>query len=112
MLLAVFTALVAMRIAPVQLDALRASVAILAIVAGAGSAGALNMWYDADIDRVMIRTARRPIALGTVSPMEALVFGLVLAGAAVAVLAFATNLVAASLLAFAIFFTSLCTRFG
>jgi protoheme IX farnesyltransferase len=104
MLLAVFAALVAMMIAPIQLDPLRASVAILAIVAGAGGAGVLNMWYDADIDSVMIRTARRPIPLGTVSPMEALVFGLVLAGAAVAVLAFATNLMAAGLLAFAIFF--------
>jgi protoheme IX farnesyltransferase len=104
MLLAVFTALVAMTIAPIQLDLPRASVAILAIVAGAGGAGALNMWYDADIDSVMIRTARRPIPLGTVSPMEALVFGLVLAGAAAAVLAFVTNLIAAGLLAFAIFF--------
>jgi protoheme IX farnesyltransferase len=104
MFLAVFTALVAMMIAPVQLDPLRASVAILAIAAGAGAAGALNMWYDADIDSVMIRTARRPIPLGAVSRMEALVFGLVLAGAAVAVLAVATNLVAAGLLAFAVFF--------
>jgi protoheme IX farnesyltransferase len=104
MLLAVFTALVAMMIAPVHLDPLRDSVAILAIVAGAGAAGALNMWYDADIDSVMIRTARRPIPLGTVSRMEALVFGLVLAGAAVSVLAVAANFMAAGLLAFAIFF--------
>jgi protoheme IX farnesyltransferase len=104
MLLAVFTALVAMMIAPVHLDPLRDSVAILAIVAGAGAAGVLNMWYDADIDSVMIRTARRPIPLGTVSPTEALVFGLVLAGASVAVLAVAANLMAAGLLAVAIFF--------
>jgi protoheme IX farnesyltransferase len=104
MLLAVFTALVAMMIAPVHLDPLRDSAAILAIVAGAGAAGVLNMWYDADIDSVMIRTARRPIPLGTVSPTEALVFGLVLAGASVAVLAVAANLMAAGLLAVAIFF--------
>jgi heme o synthase len=104
MLLAVFSALVAMMIVPVQLDPLRAWVAIPAIVAGAGGAGALNMWYDADIDSVMIRAARRPVPLGTVSPMEAPVFGLVLAGAAVAVLAFTTNLMAAGLLEFAIFF--------
>jgi heme o synthase len=104
MLLAVFTALVAMVIAPVQLDLLHGSVAILAIVAGAGAAGALNMWYDADIDGMMIRTARRPIPLGKVLRIEALVFGLALASAAVTVLAAATNLMAAGLLAFAIFF--------
>ena len=104
MLLAVFTALVAMMIAPGQVDPMRASVALLAIIAGAGAAGALNMWYDADIDRVMIRTARRPIPRGVVSRMEALIFGLVLAAAAVALLAVAANLMAAGLLAFAIFF--------
>src|SRR5712671_5341425 len=104
MLLAVFTALVGLMIAPGDRDPLLGSIALLAIVAGAGAAGVLNMWYDADIDAVMIRTARRPITLGTVSPTEALVFGLVLAGASVAVLAVAANLMAAGLLAVAIFF--------
>ena len=64
----------------------------------------LNMWYDADIDAVMTRTARRPIPRGKISRAEALVFGLVLAGGAVAILGLALNVEAAALLAFAIFF--------
>jgi protoheme IX farnesyltransferase len=103
MLLAVFTALVGLLIAPGHLDPLLGCIAILAIAAGAGAAGVLNMWYDADIDAVMSRTAMRPIPRGTVSRLEALVFGFVLAGTAVAVLGF-LNPKAAALLAFAIFF--------
>jgi heme o synthase len=104
MLLAVFTALVGLTIAPGHLDALLSSIAILAIAAGAAAAGVLNMWYDADIDRVMTRTAMRPIPRGTVSPLEALVFGLILASGGVAVLCLALNVKAAALLAFTIFF--------
>ncbi len=104
MSLAVFTALVGLMIAPGQLDPLIASVAILAIAAGAGAAGVLNMWYEADIDAVMARTAWRPIPRGKIARAEALAFGLVLAGGAVAVLALAVNIKAAALLAFAIFF--------
>jgi protoheme IX farnesyltransferase len=104
MMLAVFTALVGLSIAPVRLDALATFAAVLAIAVGAGAAGALNMWYDADIDAIMSRTAMRPIPQGTVSRFEALVFGLVLAGFAVAVLALATNLTAAALLACTILF--------
>jgi protoheme IX farnesyltransferase len=104
MSLAVFTALVGLMIAPGHLDPLLGAVAILAIAAGAGAAGALNMWYDADIDAVMTRTAGRSIPRGMVSRAEALVFGLVLAAGAVAVLALAVNINAAALLAFTIFF--------
>jgi protoheme IX farnesyltransferase len=104
MALAVFTALVGMVIAPTHLDPLAASVAMLAIAAGAGAAGALNMWYDAGIDALMTRTAGRPIPRGAVSRAEALGFGLVLAGIAVAILGFACNGRAAALLAFTIFF--------
>jgi protoheme IX farnesyltransferase len=104
MLLAVFTALVGLLIAPGKIDPVLGFIAILAIAIGAGAAGVLNMWYDADIDAVMTRTARRPIPLGKVSRIEALSFGLVLAGGAVAVLGLALNLKAAALLAFAIFF--------
>ena len=104
MVLAVFTALVGSMIAPGHLDPLLGSVAILAIIAGAGAAGVLNMWYDADIDAEMARTARRPIPRGEVSRAEALAFGLALAGGAVAALGFTLNVVAAALLAFAIFF--------
>ena len=104
MLLAVFTAVVGLVIAPGHLDPLLGAIAILAIAAGAGAAGVLNMWYDADIDAVMTRTARRPIPRGKISRAEALAFGLVLAGGAVAVLALALNVKAAALLAFTIFF--------
>ncbi len=104
MMLAVFTALVGLSIAPSRPDPLTAFVAALAIAAGAGAAGALNMWYDADIDAVMSRTAMRPIPRGKVSRIEALVFGLVLSSIAVVVLALATNLTAAALLAGTILF--------
>src|SRR5215510_13537513 len=104
MALAVFTAFVGLMIAPSRLDPLLGSIAILAIAAGAGAAGVLNMWYDADIDAVMARTASRPIPRGAVSSAEALVFGVVLAACAVAVLALVLNVTAAALLAFAVFF--------
>jgi len=104
MVLAVFTALVGLSIAPGQLDPLTTVVAVLAIAAGAGAAGALNMWYDADIDAVMTRTAMRPIPRGKVSRIEALIFGLVLGGVAVEGLALATNFTAAALLAGTILF--------
>jgi heme o synthase len=104
MVLAVFTALVGLLIAPGHIDPLRAAIAVLAIAAGAGAAGVLNMWYDADIDGLMVRTAMRPIPRGRVSGVKALVFGLFLAAGAVGVLGFATNVKAAALLAFTIFF--------
>ena len=104
MSLAVFTALVGLMIAPGHPDPLLGSVAILAMATGAGAAGVLNMWYDADIDARMTRTARRPIPRGTVSRGEALAFGLALAGSAVVVMALAANFTAAALLAFTIFF--------
>jgi heme o synthase len=104
MSLAVFTALVGLVIAPGHLDPLLGLIAVLAIAAGAGAAGVLNMWYDADIDAVMARTARRPIPRGKISRAEALAFGVVLACSAVAVLALALNIKAAALLAFTISF--------
>jgi heme o synthase len=104
MMLAVFTALVGLSSAPVRLDPLTTLAAVLAIAAGAGAAGVLNMWYDADIDAIMTRTAMRPIPRGKISRFEALVFGLVLGGFAVVVLALATNLTAAALLACTILF--------
>ncbi len=104
MVLAVFTAAVGLFIAPGEVDPLLGAVSVVGIAAGAGAAGVLNMWYDADIDAVMTRTARRPIPDGRVSRPEAFGFGLVLACGAVAVLALALNVVAAALLALAIFF--------
>jgi heme o synthase len=102
MMLAVFTALVGLITAPVRLAPFVAFVAVLAIAAGAASAGVLNMWYDADIDAVMTRTAARPIPRGRVSRSEALLLGLVLGAVAVVALALATNITAAALLAGAI----------
>jgi len=104
MVLAVFTALVGLVSAPSHPAPLLASVTMLAIAAGAGAAAALNMWYDADIDAVMSRTAMRPIPRGKIPRFEALVFGLVLGGFALAVLALAANLTAAALLAGTILF--------
>jgi protoheme IX farnesyltransferase len=104
MMLAIFTALVGLNIAPVRLDPVATLLAVVAIAAGAGAAGVLNMWYDADIDAIMARTAMRPIPRGTVSKGDALVFGLALGAIAVVVLALATNLAAAALLAGTILF--------
>jgi heme o synthase len=104
MMLAVFTALVGLSIAPVRPDRLITLAAVLAIAAGAAAAGALNMWYDADIDAIMSRTAMRPIPRGKISRFNALVFGLFLGSFAVVVLASATNLTAAALLAGTILF--------
>ena len=104
MSLVVFTALVGLLVAPGHLEPLIGFVALLCITAGAGAAGVLNMWYDADIDAVMTRTAMRPIPRGRVSRAEALVFGLMLSAGSIAVLGFAVNIAAAALLAFTIFF--------
>jgi protoheme IX farnesyltransferase len=104
MALAVFTAVVGLMLAPSRLDPLLATTAILAIAAGAGAAGVLNMWYDADIDALMRRTAMRPIPRNKVSRREALAFGLTLGTSAVTLLAFVLNVTAAMLLASAIVF--------
>jgi len=104
MSLVVFTAFVGLVAAPVAINPLIAIVAILAIAIGAGASGALNMWYDADIDAVMTRTASRPVPAGRVTPGEALSFGLVLSVLSVMTLGVLVNWLSASLLAFTIFF--------
>jgi protoheme IX farnesyltransferase len=104
MSLVVFTAFVGLVAAPVTINPFLAVIAILAIAIGAGASGALNMWYDADIDAVMTRTASRPVPSGRVSPGEALSFGLVLSVLSVMTLGVLVNWLAASLLAFTIFF--------
>src|SRR3954470_5152323 len=78
MSLVIFTALVGLAVAPGSLHPVTAFTALLCIAVGAGAAGALNMWYDADIDAVMTRTAKRPVPTGRVKPGEALAFGLTL----------------------------------
>jgi protoheme IX farnesyltransferase len=104
MSLVVFTALTGLAVAPATMHPVIAFTALLCIAVGAGAAGALNMWYDADIDARMVRTARRPVPMGRVKPGEALAFGLTLAGFAVVTLGLMVNLLAAALLAFTIFF--------
>jgi protoheme IX farnesyltransferase len=104
MSLVVFTALVGLMVAPGDIDPVAGAVALCCIAAGAGAAGALNMWYDADIDALMARTAMRPIPSGRVSRLEALVFGLMLGTCAVLGLGAFLNMAAAALLAFTIFF--------
>src|SRR5262245_58415908 len=100
MSLVVFTALVGMVLAPEQPHPALAVIALVCIAVGAGASGALNMWYDADIDARMQRTAGRPIPRGSVTPDEALTFGTVLAIGAVATLGLTVNWVAGALLAF------------
>jgi heme o synthase len=104
MSLVVFTALVGLSIAPGQLDPLEGFIALLCIAAGAGAAGVLNMWYDADVDALMARTAMRPIPRGRISRAEALAFGLMLGAGAIVVLGLMLNAAAAALLGFTIFF--------
>ncbi|MGB7691220.1 MAG: heme o synthase [Pseudolabrys sp.] len=104
MSLVVFTALVGLAVAPGSLHPVTAFTALLCIAVGAGASGALNMWYDADVDAVMTRTARRPVPMGRVRPGEALAFGLTLGSFAVVVLGLLVNWAASALLAFTIFF--------
>src|SRR5581483_4723857 len=104
MSLVVFTALVGLVVAPGHLHPVLAGFALICIAVGAGAAGALNMWYDADIDAVMKRTAKRPIPAGNVKPGEALAFGITLAGFSVTFLGLMINWLAAGLLAFTIVF--------
>lgn len=104
MSLVVFTALVGIVMAPASIHPVIGLTALLCIAVGAGASGALNMWYDADIDAVMARTSRRPVPAGRVQPGEALAFGMTLAIGSVAVLGLLVNWAAAALLAFTIFF--------
>jgi protoheme IX farnesyltransferase len=104
MSLAIFTALAGMVAAPGHMHPLIGFTALIFIALGAGAAGALNMWYDADIDSIMSRTALRPIPQNRVPPDEALAFGLVLSAGAVFCLGVLVNWMASGLLAFTIAF--------
>jgi heme o synthase len=99
MSLVVFTGFAGLVAAPGQLHPLLAAVAVLCIAVAAGAAGAINMWYDRDIDAVMARTRHRPLPAGRVAPDEALAFGIALSLISVMFMAVATNWMAAALLA-------------
>jgi len=104
MSLVVFTALVGLLMAPGEIHPVLGFLAILSIAVGAGASGALNMWYDADIDILMGRTAKRPIPAGRISAETTLGFGLFLSVFSVATLGLMVNWLSAGLLAFTIFF--------
>lgn len=104
MSLVVFTALAAMIVAPGALHPVVAATALLCIAVGAGASGALNQWYDADIDAIMTRTRERPVPAGKIGRQEALEFGAILAGFSVFAMAFLVGYVPAILLAATIAF--------
>jgi protoheme IX farnesyltransferase len=104
MSLVVFSGFAGLMVAPGDLHPVLAAVAVLCIAVGAGASGAINMWYDRDIDAIMQRTRRRPLPAGRVDPQEAVSFGIVLAIGAVTLMAAAVNWLAAGLLAFTIAF--------
>lgn len=102
--LVVFTGACGVLVAPGTLHPYLSFLAVLSIALGAGGAGAINMWFDADIDKLMVRTRKRPIPAGRLNPESALEFGLILGVFSVILLYLSTNLLAAVLLAFSIFF--------
>jgi protoheme IX farnesyltransferase len=104
MSLVVFTGFIGLYLAPGSLHPVLGIIAVLCIAVGAGASGAINMWYDRDIDAVMERTRNRPIPAGKVDPSEALTFGTILAGGSVLVMGLALNWVAGGLLALTIAF--------
>ena len=104
MSLVVFTTVIGMMMTPTMPHPVLMVIAIFAIAAGAGASGAINQWYDRDIDAIMKRTQSRPLPAGKVDPDEALTFGVIISLLSVLVLWFAANVLAAALLAFTIFF--------
>jgi protoheme IX farnesyltransferase len=104
MSLVVFTSAVGLIAAPGAINPVTAIIAVICIAVGAGASGAINMWYDADIDARMARTSERPVPSGAVTPGDALAFGLFLSFASVLTMGLLVNVAAAALLAFTIFF--------
>jgi protoheme IX farnesyltransferase len=104
MSLVVFTGLIGVLVAPGAINPVLAFTAVLCIAVGAGACGAINMWYDRDIDALMRRTRNRPIPAGRMPPGPALGFGITLAAASVLLMFIATNAVAAGVLALSIGF--------
>lgn len=104
MSLVVYTAAIGLLLAPGDINPFLALVVIFCVAVGSGASGAINMWYDRDIDAIMSRTRNRPIPAGKIAPSDGLAFGIVLAFFAVSFLGLASNWIAAAWLAFTIFF--------
>ncbi|MAN45884.1 MAG: protoheme IX farnesyltransferase [Alphaproteobacteria bacterium] len=108
MMLVVFTAvsglIAAVGVTGQSINPIMAAIATLSIALGSGAAGAINMWYDSDIDQIMTRTSTRPIPSGAVPREEALAMGLIMSGVSVMLMWLASNWLAAGLLAFSIFY--------
>ena len=104
MSLVLFTCMVGLLIAPVNVDFTSACISLLAVAIGSGAAGTLNMWYESDLDALMSRTCLRPIPTGKVKKNQALYFGIVLSALSVSIIYFSANLISAILLASTIAF--------
>ena len=103
MFLVVFTGLAGLVAAPAPMNPILAAVAVLAIALATGGAGAINMWYDRDIDAIMERTRNRPIPMGLIEPSNALAFGVIVTAAAIGIMGLAVNWLSAGILALASF---------
>ena len=104
MSLVLFTAMVGLLVAPVTVSFTTASLSLLAVAIGSGAAGALNMWYESDVDALMSRTCLRPIPTGKIKRDQALLFGIILSFISIAMLYLSSNLISALLLAATISF--------
>ena len=104
MSLVLFTCMVGLLIAPTHVSFLVSALSLFAVAIGSGAAGALNMWYESDLDALMSRTCLRPIPSGKVKKEQALLFGIVLSIISVSMLYYFTNLISSALLAFTISF--------
>ena len=104
MSLVIFTCVVGLLIAPVQVDIITAALSLIAVAVGAGAAGALNMWYESDLDALMKRTCLRPIPTGKISRNQALTFGLITSFTSVIALYFFSNFLSALMLTITIIF--------
>ena len=112
MSLVIFTCMVGLLIAPVNVDFTTACISLLAVAIGSGAAGTLNMWYESDLDALMSRTCLRPIPTGKVKKDQALYFGIILSALSVSIIFFSANLISAILLASTIAFYFLFIQFG
>ena len=104
MSLVIFTCAVGLLIAPVKIDFANAICSLVAVALGSGAAGALNMWYESDLDSLMTRTCLRPIPTGKLSKNQALIFGILSSAVSIIALYFFSNLIAATILAITILF--------